>query len=103
MAFLSAPSADKVGVAGPFRRLMDGVDRPATPRFVGLAIGLAWMFWFLLANAGYTEFGWICNLDSRCVLRSFEIIPQAQRPGVDFFYYYGPLSPHMTSSSFFIF
>ena len=103
MAFLSAPSADKVGVAGPFRRLMDGVDRPATPRFVGLAIGLAWMFWFLLANAGYTEFGWICNLDPGAVLRADEIITQGQRPGVDFFYYYGPLPLQMSRAFFFIF
>jgi len=103
MAFSSVPSADKVGVAGSIRRLIGGLDRAATPGFVGLAIGLAWMFWFLLANAGYTEFAWMCNLDPGAVLRTDEIIAQGQRPGLDFFYYYGPLPLQMSRAFFFVF
>lgn len=90
-------------MAGPFRRLIAGLDRPATPRFVGLAIGLAWMFWFLLTNAGYTEFGWICKHDPGAVLRTDEIIAQGQRPGLDFFYYYGPLPLLVSRAFFFVF
>jgi hypothetical protein len=100
MDIFSAHSADVAGVAGPSRRLIDGFDRPATPRFVGVVVGLAWVFWFLLNNAGYTEFVWICNLDPGAVLRADEIIAQGQRPGLDFFYYYGPL-PLLVSRAFF--
>lgn len=103
MASPSAPSADAVGVASPLRRLIDGLDRAATPRFVGFAIGLAWTFWFLLLNAGYTEFNWICNLDPGAVLRTDEIIAQGQRPGSDFFYYYGPLPLLVSRAFFFVF
>jgi hypothetical protein len=77
-----------------------GLDRPATPRFVGLSVGLAWMVWFLLANSVYSEFLWVCNLDPGAVLRADEIIALGQRPGVDFFYYYGPL-PLLVSRAFF--
>jgi len=103
MVFLSPTSADGAGVAGPFRRLIDGLDGPATRLFVGLAIGLAWLCWFLVANAGYTEFDWICNLDPGAVLRADEIIAQGQRPGVDFFYYYGPLPLLVSKAFFFVF
>jgi hypothetical protein len=103
MVSLSAPAADEARVAGAFRRLIDGLERSATPRFVGLAIGLAWAFWFLLANAGYTAFGWICNLDPGAVLRTDEIIAQGQRPGTDFFYYYGPFPLLVSRAFFFVF
>jgi len=61
------------------------------------------MFWFLLTNAGYTEFVWICNLDPGAVLRTDEIIAQGQRPGSDFFYYYGPLPLLVSRAFFFVF
>lgn len=90
-------------MAGTFRRLIDGLDRPATPRFVGLAIGLAWLCWFVLTNAGYTEFAWICQLDPGAVLRADEIIAHGQRPGLDFYYYYGPLPLLVCRAFFFVF
>lgn len=103
MAFSSAPAAGGARVAGPFRQVIDAFDRPATPLYVGLVIGLAWLFWFLLSNAGYTEFDWICNLDPGAVLRTDEIIAQGQRPGSDFFYYYGPLPLLVSRAFFFVF
>jgi len=61
------------------------------------------MLWFVLANAGYTEFGWICKHDPGAVLRTDEIIAQGQRPGIDFYYYYGPLPLLVSRAFFFVF
>lgn len=100
MVVANAGSADQKSVVGPLRRLVDAFDRPATRRFVTITILLAWMLWYPLAHAGFANFMQVCNHDGGAALRADEIIAMGQRPGVDFFYYYGPL-PLLVSRAFF--
>jgi len=95
-----AGSEYQAGAAGVVRRSIDDLDRPATPLFVALTIVLAWLCWFPISQAAYANFMQVCNHDGGAALRADEIIAMGQRPGVDFFYYYGPL-PLLLSRAFF--
>lgn len=76
------------------------LNRPASARFVTLAVAVAWTAAFILWYADYRSFFAICDHDPGGALRADQLVAEGARPGVDFFYYYGFL-PLLVARAFF--
>jgi len=100
MVATKASSTWQTSATASVRRGIEAFDCPATPLFIGLTIVLGWQLWFAIGNANFASLMQICNHDAGAALRTDEIIALGQRPGVDFFYYYGPL-PILLGRAFF--
>jgi len=82
------------GLSHPrLQRILETLDRPATARFLAIALAVVWFASFAAAvcRREYRSFDGVCNHDLGAVLRVDEVIAQGFRPGIDFFYYYGLL------------